>query len=139
MRRCLETGLAERVRAAPERVRLFSKTFSICPICFSQLCRCLFRRCLRYDTRRDATSKKYRALHENCPNRGAGSRKGHIARALVGHSIPRLRRWDQGNSRAYTSIPRRNENRIEWFRYFCDVSIRMPKEARSTDCEPHQA
>ena len=29
-------------------------------------------------------------------------------------------RWDQGNSRAYTSIPRRNENRVECFRYFCD-------------------
>ena len=55
-----------------------------------------------------------------CPNRGAGSRKGHIARALVGNSVPRRRRRDQGNPRAYPSIPRRNENRIEWFRHLCD-------------------
>jgi hypothetical protein len=61
-----------------------------------------------------------RARRRKCPHGGAGSGKGHIARPLDGNPVPRLRGWNQRNSRAYTSIPRRNENRIEWFRYLCD-------------------
>ena len=56
------------------------------------------------------------------PNRGTRPGKRHVARALDGNSDSRLRRWNHGNSRAYPSISRRNENRIEWFRYLCDCN-----------------
>ena len=70
-----------------------------------------------------------------CPNRSAGSGKWDIAQALGGDSVPGLRLWDQGNARAYTSIQRRNENRIGWFGYLCNCKHPDAQGSWSSRCQ----